>query len=277
MAQHDAWRILTKGSRSEILLAVDFDVTGRPEARFSDLVANLATDHGVWESVPAPVDSLDGPEGVAHLNAWHQGLGANHPPVRAVMGYCVGGVYAAELAARLAETQESSPLVLLFDPELATAPTLYWQFHKVMEFMRSAGGGDEIDTALAAGRKAEEAHQDLADLARELVGIFRATSDSVLTPAGLDATRRAELAKVFAAFMSYLAGGGAFAPLSRWSSAVAISSCSPQSGLNGIRAHLPAGPADLVAREIRLPLEHSDLLRASEVAALVDELLLGAP
>jgi hypothetical protein len=273
VAHHDAWRILSKGSRPEILLAVDFDVTGRPEARFSDLVANLETDHGVWESVPTPLGSADLAGGSGHLDAWHEGLGPDRPPVKAVMGYCVGGVYAAELAARLTATQDRPPLVLLFDPELSTAPTLYWQFHKVMEFMRSTGAGPEIDAAQDAGRQAQESARDLTELARELVGLFRATGETVLTRAGLDATRRAELTDVFTAFMSYLAGGGRFDPLSRWTSAVAISSASPQSGLNGIRAHLPATRHDLVAREIRLPLEHAELLRAPAVAETVAELL----
>ncbi|MFD3554354.1 hypothetical protein ACFWWA_19960 [Streptomyces goshikiensis] len=274
MPQNDAWKVLSAGDRSELVLAVDFDVTGRPEARFSDLAPRLQPAGGVWESLPPAAGTEAGLTGEAYLDRWHHGLGDQLPEVRAVFGYCVGGVYAAELAARIARTQEHSPLVVLFDPEPATAPTLYWQFHKVMEFMRSVATDDEVTAAQAAGRLAESGTADLGALSERLVDLFRQTGEVAFARAGLDEIRRAELFATFSSFMTYLSAAGRFDALARWSSAVAITSVSPTSGLNGIRSHLPSGHQELVAREIRVQAEHAELLRSDEVALVVDELLL---
>ncbi|MFI6151927.1 hypothetical protein ACIBCA_04460 [Kitasatospora sp. NPDC051170] len=274
MPQHDAWKVLSAGDRPEVVLAVDFDVTGRPEARFTDLAPMLKADTGLWESLPPAAGTETGMTGEAYLDRWHRGLGAELPEVRAVFGYCVGGVYAAELAARIARTQERSPLVVLFDPEPSTGPTLFWQFHKVMEFMRSVATDEEIAAAQEAGRIAEESTTDLGVLSERLIELFRRTGEVAFARAGLDGIRRAELFATFSSFMTYLSAAGRYDALARWSSAVAITSVSPTSGLNGIRAHLPAGEHRLVAREIRVEVEHAELLRSDAVASVVDDLLL---
>ncbi|MFF7082608.1 hypothetical protein [Streptomyces lavendulae] len=274
MLQNDAWKVLSAGDRSGLVLAVDFDVTGRPEARFSDLAPRLKTDAGIWESLPPAAGTEAGMTGEAYLDRWHHGLDGQLPEVRAVFGYCVGGVYAAELAARIGRVQQRSPLVVLFDPEPATAPTLYWQFHKVMEFMRSVATDEEVTRAQEAGRLAESGATDLGALSERLVDLFRQTGEVAFARAGLDEIRRAELFATFSSFMTYLSAAGRFDALARWSSAVAITSASPTSGLNGIRTHLAADEQELVAREIRVQVEHAELLRSDEVASVVNDLLL---
>ena len=76
MAETDAWRILTKGDDDQgIVLAVDFDVTGRVEARFSDLAKNLDTGYAIWETVPPPVRTDHTWTGSDYVNHWARQAG----------------------------------------------------------------------------------------------------------------------------------------------------------------------------------------------------------
>lgn len=49
------WRDLSGGDAGSVLLAIDFDATGRPEARFTDLAAAPGPGYPLWETVPAAV------------------------------------------------------------------------------------------------------------------------------------------------------------------------------------------------------------------------------
>ncbi|GCB53301.1 hypothetical protein SNL152K_10658 [Streptomyces sp. NL15-2K] len=251
---------------------MDFDATGRAEARFSDLARNLKTDHGFWETVPPPLTGGPEPTAAAYVERWARRIEEERIQVRAVFGYCAGAVYAAALADRIGGRQRTEPLLVLFDPELSVPQTLVWQFYKVVGLM--AGQLTQAETAAVreAGRLAHERHEDIVELQAELVALVRTTGETALAGAGLDASRRAELFDVFESFLRFLALAGELSPLERWRSAVAFSSTSPMSGLRGMRA---AGQAVTVAREIEVDVEHGGLLADSEVAATVSDLLAG--
>jgi hypothetical protein len=253
------------------VLAVDFDTTGRPEARFSDLVANLGSEFAVWETVPPPAAAPEAGSGAGYLAHWTGGL-PDEGPVHAVLGFCGGAIYAAALAEQIGRQQGSEPLLVLFDPELSTAQTLIWQFHKVIGFLSAVISEQEIAEARSVGQQAYEQIHDVMPLKDELLRLMREFGEPALMAAGLDVTRREELFTVFESFLSYLAAASQIDPLPRWRDAVAYSSTSPLSGLNAMRR---TGLEIELSQEIRVQTDHGTMLADKELAAAVADLLNG--
>lgn len=274
MSESSAWKNLSKGGNSAdprgIVLAVDFDTTGRPEARFADLVGNLGSEFAVWETVPPPATAPATGSGAGYLEHWlrHRPEG----PVHALLGFCGGAIYAAELAAEIGRKQGTEPLLVLFDPELSTQQTLIWQFHKVIGFLSAVLSEEQIAEAREVGQKAHERISDVMDLKDELLRLMREFGEPALEAAGLDEIRREELFTVFESFLSYLAAASQLDPLPRWRDAVAYSSTSPLSGLNAMRS---AGLRIQVGREIRWETDHGTMLADKELASAVTDLLNG--
>jgi hypothetical protein len=273
MSQDDAWKVLSTGNRPEVILALDFDVTGRPQAGFADLTSNLATEYAVWLSLPPDAETGKGLDENAYLDRWLDVPRTAGTQIRAVFGYCVGAVYAAEIAERIAGWQSSRPELILFDPEPAVKLSLYSQFRNVLSLMTAIVPADRMERAYEAGRLAHETSGDMDTLAKSLITLFEELSDDALSRAGLDATSRRELTDTFFAFMTYLTTAGRFDPFPAWRTGTALSSASPASGLNAVRGYRPDDGEPLVAKEIRVEADHIDLLRSTDVAAKVTELL----
>ncbi|WP_329224135.1 hypothetical protein [Streptomyces canus] len=267
----DGWKTLVKDEKSQgIVLAVDFDTTGRPEARFADLVANLGPGFEVWESVPPAAGSDYERTGADYVEHWMRRLEAERPPVRALMGFCGGAIYAAALAKRVGELQGTQPPLVLFDPELSTAQTLFWQYHKVIGFLTDVLSTDQITQAREMGQQAYDKITEAVPLKNELMRLMWEFGEPALIAAGLDQTRRAELFGVFDSFLCYLAAASEINPLQEWRSAVAYSSNSPLSGLNAMRT---AGVDIVVAQEIPVSTDHGIMLADKDLAARVTDLL----
>jgi hypothetical protein len=267
VTQSKAWRPLAVGSNTaSTLLAVDFDATGRQEARFSDMLPELGGDLTVLETVPDPAASTAA-DLVEHWARPHEEA---RTQVRAVLGYCAGAVYAAPLAERVASWQADAPALLLFDPEISEQRSFLWQFYKTVGIMSSTLSEQEVAAARHSAQQACERTADLETLALELAGLVRDIGDPALARAGLSAPRRDELFTVFGSFLRYLAMASKIDPLDQWRRAVAFSSTSPLSGMRAMRAN---GRFVEVAREIETDVEHDRLLADQKVAAAVRQLL----
>jgi len=275
MAGTDAWKTLTDGENSDVVLAVDFDTTGRPEARFTDLAANLKSDVGIWETIPPAAGAGSWPTGADYIDHWARKIEAERPRVRALLGFCAGSVYAAALAERIRGCQDAEPLLVLFDPELSTAQTLMWQVNKVIGFMSSVIPAEEIAAAREAGQRVFEETPDIGALKNGLVQLMRQAGEPGLVRAGLDEPRREELFGFFDSFLNYLAAASEIDPLDRWRSAIVFSSTSPLSGLNAMRASGMGADVIAVAREITFDVDHGTMLADQDIATMVSDLLNG--
>ena len=265
MSEVAAWKTLTPGAGPEAkVLTIDFDATGRVEARFADLARNVKTNYGFWESIPPAADP--GATAADYVEHWARQIEDQAVPVRAIFGYCAGGVYAAALADRLA----TEAPVVLFDPELSVAQTLIWQYYKVVGLMTPQLGEAAVEHARERARAAFDRHTDVGALQEELAGLVREVGDPAFASIGLEPARRAELFDVFGSFLRFLALAGQIDPTGRWRSATAFSSATPMSGLRGMRT---AGRDIQVAREIEVDVEHAGLLAHPKVAEIVTELL----
>jgi hypothetical protein len=271
VAKAGIWRILSAGDNpSGIALAVDFDVTGRVEARFSDLVANLDTSCAIWEAVPPPADETR--TGVDYVSHWARGAADAGLPVHALLGFCAGSVYAAALAEHIGQAQGTTPLLLLFDPELSMPRTLLWQFLKIVGFMSGTIPPEAAAAMRDAGQRAFQENPKIEDLRKALSGLVREQAEPAFERAGLDRRLRGELLDIIDSCLSYLAAASDIDPLEQWKSAIAFCSSSPMSGLRGMKM---AGHEVSVARDISVAADHGTLLADKQIAATVSRLLNG--
>ncbi|WP_031071133.1 hypothetical protein [Streptomyces sp. NRRL WC-3742] len=268
-----SWTRITEGTTGEVLLAVDFPATGRLQADFSELAARLTGGHAFWRSIVAPAE-IGITDHDAYLQPWLDDVRAAGLPVRAVFGFCVGGVHAALLAEKIGELQGSKPALILFDPELVDAGTVYWQFAMFVESLHQFLAAEEIEELREAGREAHERITDPGELALVLIERFRAAIALACERTGLDEEFVVEVVEAFTSFMAYLAIADAAEPLPRWAAATALSSSSAENGLSRVRNDILHRDGPFVAEEIAFPgLVHADLLRGDEVAKTVDGLL----
>ncbi|NJP53816.1 hypothetical protein HCJ93_28055 [Streptomyces sp. SBST2-5] len=270
MTDPQTWRVLGNADAHELVLAVDFDATGRAEGRFTDLASGLGDllPCSIWETIPQEAGT--GAGDADPVERWLEEVTADGRPVRAVFGFCVGGVYAGAIAQRLAARQEQAPALVLFDPEQSGPLTLYSQFYKVLDSMSALLSAEETAQAADEARRAHEQHTTMAALGAELLDVYRRTAKPAFDRLELDTKRTEEITAVFASFVGYLIAAADIDPLPAWREAVAVTSSSPTSGLNGSRA---AGQDIAVGRELRVDVPHVDLLRDPGVTRTVTELL----
>lgn len=251
-----AWRVLTPGSRSDLVLAVDFASTGRRTSSFAELAPRLDPAIALWETLQPP----SGPStrtGSDYVAWWLEDILQSRRRVDAVLGYCAGGVYASALAARIRDAQGAAPKLVLFDPEPPNAPTLLSDFDDILQHMARILSHDEVASAREAARRAQARQTEFAVFGAELVEIYRRAVTAAFSRAGIDDDLTDELIATFADYVAYLAAGRQIDPVPGWSTATAIGSTHPTSG---------AGHA---ARLIRFDIPHDDLLRNDDVARAV--------
>ncbi|WP_086847714.1 hypothetical protein [Amycolatopsis kentuckyensis] len=262
MTELHSWHPIDENADDkEVIITVDFTVTGRPEAGFAELAKHLETPYGIWESLPPAVGDETGMTGDDYLDRWTSELRASGAEVKAVFGYCASSVFALAIAERIA-TWQAKPRVVLFDPTAATGFTvLYYGFFRVVDALAAVLTEDEVREAHAAGEAAQRTHDDLETLTKEFVRLYRDVGTTAFERVELDADRADELVSWFRSYMTYL---------------VAASQVTVPGDLGGVdvirSAELP-GALEIGAREIRFDIDHSGLLSQPEVAQAVRGLL----
>jgi dienelactone hydrolase len=238
------------------VLAVDFFTPARVQAGFGDLVAALTPSYGVWENVqPAPAATLGELTGEDYLSWWTGGLPAGE--VRAVLGFCAGGIFAAALAERIGATQGRVPEVVLFDPELPTSSGLFWLYHKMLTSLAAVLTERETADAVAAGKRLLAEDDSLTVFAPALVELYREVGWPAFRKAGLDERRSEEVVGTFSRFVAWLLAADQLDVRALWRGATAVTSPTW------------TGTDDLVGTRISTSVEHPDLLRSPEVATAV--------
>jgi hypothetical protein len=215
---HDNWRVLAPGSGDRVLLAVDFG-PGRSEAGFGDLVANLAPEPAVWETVFAAqtADPVTGTDPHRCLRRWVDDVTTAGLRVCGVLGYCAGSALARQAAGLLRTSGLPEPPVVLFDPALVDGGLIQQLFAFSVEGYQGLLSDDQIHAALAAaagftgalgpdiGRQPPAA---LADAMRGLQDVYDGVVHTVcdLLDAGEQVGQ--EFSERFAAFLGYLVTAG---------------------------------------------------------------------
>jgi len=268
------WTALRTSSSSDVVLCSDFQTTGRSEAGFPDLVPLLRHEANFWLISPAAVAPDADVDVEDYLQSWLEPVRDSGLHVRAVLGFCLGGVYGAALADGVARFQDDVPELVLLDPEQTQLMTIQYQMTKVLTMLKSVLSVDEIaeihsklgETAAVEGITARR-------YSRDMFTTFRRFTNGAFERAGLDVEYGREMLGIFSAFLSYLSIAEDLDPRETWLGATALSSTSPESGLNRLRRTGEMGAGELVVKEIAFTDNHTELLRSAGVAETVDKLL----
>jgi hypothetical protein len=257
------WTALGR-TEGDLLVACDFASAGRPIATFSDLVSLLPPGFTVWESAPPPYGEESGMDGAAHVDRWAGALRTAGRPVRAVLGFCSGSVYAGLIADRIAAWQPRPRLVLL-DPEPATPAMMLDFYRERVNRFASVLAPDEVAAALRAG---EESAASALGLAARLRDLCREVVAPACARVGLPESRVTEFVGLAGSYLHWLAA--AIDLPARWPTAHAVNCATPGIGL---RAVPPAERDGLVASARYLDVSHNDLMRSPLTAHAVTDLL----
>lgn len=259
-----AWYRIGNGAGGDIVLAVDVDGTARSEATFHDLVPMLA---GICDVrlTTMPDDMSDDAAGVSvhgFLDGWSRTMGAWAPQVRAVFGYCSGGLVALSLADRLEDRYGVRPEVILFDPERPTALTLHEDFTNTMNAM-SALDPEERDVYARRAHRVTGGHESCLERVVEgLAELYGEACGTNLARLGVAPELGVELEMAFRRYGTYLLCASQIeydGP--RWSNTTAL-----------LSADATADGFD--CRRIRIDTVRNDLLRSEATAAQVRGLMM---
>lgn len=255
------WRRIGEGDPARTVLAVDFDSTGRPEADFRRLAARL-TPREIWQTTqPAEAESelLSAQD---YLRRWRR-LPEGPRHIDTVMGYCVGGVFAATLADEIAEEQGERPALLLLDPEPVDRLSLYRDFRKTVDTLTvvpEQERSDAVAEVLAVCEAAGE--EDFTATAAQVVKVYETVAGTAFDLLGFDEETSEDLLGLFRSYVSYLHAARQLHPEEGWAAALALTS-----------AH--GGPGAVHARAVqRFPVDTAALLDTPDVAETVHRFLL---
>jgi hypothetical protein len=265
-----AHSVLRKADGGELVVAADFGTAGRPSATFTELVAGLQAEHNIWETMPPPHGDEAGMTGRQYVARWARDIRDGALPVRAVIGFCSGSVYAGALIQQISWWQDPPPLVLI-DPDGAQRHMVTDHYERFMRArLTPVLSPAEVEEGVRAGRDADESAAGPLELAANLGALCQRILPPACRRAGLTGERSAELARVFASYLHWLAAASQLDVRAVWSSATALNSNTPGFGLDAF----PVDERDgLVARVINLDVPHLELMRTPEAARIVDELL----
>ncbi|MDO0938358.1 hypothetical protein QQY66_44030 [Streptomyces sp. DG2A-72] len=257
-----AWKVLNEGSSAEpLVLAVDFAVSGRPESTFADLGRLLAPSVPLWETRQPELERARTFDGEDFVSYWVRGVRDTGRPVRAVLGYCVGGLYAARVAQLLAAEQDEAPTVVLFDPEPPHQAGMVADFRAAVARLCSVLSPEESALAGQAAVEAAQQSAGLAALGAALTEVFTGITGAAFARAELPAELAGELSGAYEAFVAYIAAAAVFDPAVSWEDATALTT--------------PAADphARYAGRLIPVDAAHEDILRSPATADVLTGLL----
>src|SRR4051812_29459719 len=160
---------------------------------------------GVRQTVPPPVRLTGRPAGDFYTEHWINGVAWEKYEVVAVLGYCVGSVYAAEVAQRLTRWQ-AEPEVVLFDPQLTDGQLLAAEMHKMIGMAGPIFSAQEAREASVCATGIIATHSGgLYDAAVAIVGLYREMATIAFRRIGLNDARRDEVVQLFESYMTWLA------------------------------------------------------------------------
>lgn len=263
-----SWNVISGENSNRVILVVDFPAAGRTEAGFIELAARMGPEYKFLQTAPPSVRPDQRPGSDAYIQPWIQAAQRGGWQVTAVLGYCVGSIYAAPIAEGVSEWQRIAPKVILLDPLSGDIRLLAAEMYKMIDRLSPLLSSEEIGQA---GKRTAELTEsepgDVAEAAIGLVGIYREIGSAAFGRLGLDESRGNEMIQLFESYMSWISVAAQIDPRRTWKRSVAIMSADyvkqaaedPSAGvLNSI-----------VDRTIPLDVTHGDLLRSDATVEAV--------
>jgi hypothetical protein len=163
MPNASTWDIITNPSASHVILGIDFPAAGRAEASYAELMTKIGSgwsEYSVAQTVPPGFRLDQRPTGDSYIQHWMQGVQQGQWQVTAVLGYCVGSVYAAAIAEDVSRLQHTAPKLILFDPQLSSIGSLTLEMYKIISTLEPLISKDDAEHAKARMRELTEAGAD---------------------------------------------------------------------------------------------------------------------
>jgi hypothetical protein len=270
MPDFGSWDVISGPGPARIILAVDFPAPRRRAPAYTELAANIGPEYRFLHTKPPAARTVQRLCGQAYVAPCIEDIRQDGQQVLAVLGYCVGGVYAAAIAAGIARWQPM-PKVILFDPQFVSNSYLAIEFLREIDAISSLLSDQEIEhTRKAATRISGSAVCDLADAAAEMTGIYWKLSSLAFERVGIGNTYNDRLIAPFDSYIRWLSAAREIDPVSVWKRSTAIMSSDYAEPWAADHAMTGAGA---VGRQIRFGVGHDDLLRSDSVARTVARLL----
>jgi hypothetical protein len=268
MTDLSCWELISGADSGQVVLGVDFPATRR--ASFAELSARMGPRYRFLHTRLPAARPAQWSRGEAHVDRWVESIQAESREVLAVFGYCVGGLYAAAIAAGIARRQ-SMPKVILFDPQFVSGRYLVVEFLREIDAISSLLSDQEIEhTRKAAAGISGAARCDLAGAAAEMAGIYWELTSRAFERVGIGSAYNGRFITPICSYISWLSAAGKIDPSPVWKRSTAIVS-SDYAGLTpGNR--VGAGD-DTIGQQITFDVGHDDLLRSDSVARTVIGLL----
>jgi hypothetical protein len=257
------WDVIFNAGSPQTVLGIDFSGRRRREASFTELASRIGSGYRFLQARPVTVHPGRRPSSDEYIVSWVEGARQDGNPMRAVLGRCVGGIYAAVVAECISQWQPE-PDIILVDPQFASTEFLGHELHKEISTTSSLMSNDEIELA----RKIACEISDLKS--RDMVQIATYAVESyleVITPAferaGLGDARGSKLNEYFVSYMAWLSVAGELNPGRALKKSIVITS-RDYAELPGRMLFDDAG--SLAGRWIVCDVSHADLLRSDSVA-----------
>jgi hypothetical protein len=264
------WEAISGTCSGRVVLGVDFPVARR-RAGFAELSARIGPRYRFLQIRPPDPGAVRRPRGESYADRWVEDIRSEPCEVLAVVGYCVGSLYAAAIAAGIARVQPM-PKVILFDPQFVSGRYLAREFLREIDAISSLLSDQEIEhTRNAAAEILGPASCDLADAASEMADIYWELSSLAFERVGIGSSYNSRLIAPVCSYISWLSGAGKIDPSSVWRRSTAIVSSD-----YGVLASENHGGSCAIGQKISFDVGHEELLRSDAVARTVLGLLESA-
>lgn len=267
MPDFACWEVISGAGPGRVVLGVDVPVARR-RAGFAELSARIGPRYRFLQIRPLAVGAARRPRGEPYVDRWVEDISSEPHEVLAVVGYCVGSLYAAAIAAGIARWQPM-PKVILLDPQFVSSKYLAREFLREIDAISSLLSDQEIEhSRKAAAEISGPAVCDLADAAAEMAAIYWELSSLAFERVGIGSAYNGRFIAPVCSYISWLSGAGKIDPSSIWKRSTAIVSSDYAS-----LAPENRGGGGAIGQKIRFDVGHDDLLRSDSVAGAVVDLL----
>jgi hypothetical protein len=271
MPTFNPWDVIFSSGSPYTVLGIDFSGMKRREASFMELALGIGSGYRFLQARPVTVRPERRLCGYEYIVSWVEGARQDGNLMRAVLGHCVGGIYAA-VAAEFISQWQVEPDIVLLDPQVASAEFLSHELHKEISAVSALMSDDELEDA----RKIASEISNLKS--REMVQIATYAVESyleVITPAferaGLGDARGSKLNGHFVSYMAWLSAAAELDPARALKKSTVIVS-RDYAELPG-RMFCADDAGNLATRWIVCDVSHADLLRSEFVAKEVLDVL----
>lgn len=280
MLSFNSWEEISTTDSGPLLLSVDRPGDWCGAAGLADFARLIGEGYRVLRLNPGRDRAVGRPLSAASCtDLWCAGL-RDGPPVAAVLGHGVGGVYAAEIAEAVARWQ-LPPVVILFDPEVASAGLLARTLAAALAADHALLSAAEIDRTQSLVAELAARPEADAGLADTIVGAYLEILSTPWERNGLGDIRDSEFTRSFESRVSWLAATARLDPSQTWQRSTAIISneyphlAGTETTGTGttVAEGTVADVRSLVGRQIMVDVARDGLLRSALVARAVLTLL----